>query len=62
MKCEICGKGPQDGTTIWRTGDKGPGQEPHWRCDADLPPEKRISTEAAIVVAVIEVQNTETKH
>lgn len=30
MKCEICGKGPQDGTTIYRANEKG--VKGIWRC------------------------------
>jgi len=32
--CEICGKGPVDGVTMWRVNEKGvPGI---WRCRAHL--------------------------
>lgn len=33
IKCEVCGHGPQTGHTIFRTGGKGPGVNPHWRCE-----------------------------
>ena len=30
--CEVCHKGPEDGVSIFRHGKKGPGENPHWRC------------------------------
>jgi hypothetical protein len=38
MKCEVCGRGPADGTTIYRTTPKG--QAPHWRCERHLDPSR----------------------
>lgn len=32
-KCEVCGQGPMNGTTIFRTGPTGEGLNPHWRCE-----------------------------
>lgn len=34
--CEVCGQGPEIGIAIYRTGGKGPGVNPHWRCDAHI--------------------------
>ena len=33
FSCEVCKKSPhQDGIALFRTGEKGPGVDPHWRC------------------------------
>ena len=33
LECEVCHKEPQkDGIGLYRTGKKGPGENPHWRC------------------------------
>lgn len=34
VQCEVCGKAPRDGFTVYRTGETGPDHDPHWRCDA----------------------------
>lgn len=62
MKCEICGKGPEDGTTIHRTGKKGPGEDPHWRCEADLPWNRLPDQVVSEVVAVIEQDQNKNVH
>ena len=56
MKCEWCGLGPQDGTTVFRVNEKGvPGI---WRCEKDLdhkPPDDVVE-----VVAILESNNAPT--
>ena len=42
MKCEICGQGPADGISVYRTGEKGEGVDPHWRCKPHLPPHNEV--------------------
>lgn len=32
IKCAVCGKGPIEGVTLYRTGNKGPGENPFWKC------------------------------
>jgi len=36
MVCEKCGRNPQEGVTLHRTGLKGPGKDPHWRCQSHM--------------------------
>lgn len=57
MKCEICGQGPENGTTIHRTGKKGPNVNPHWRCEFHVPSSKPIDSEIQTLVAIIEKDN-----
>lgn len=59
--CEVCKKGPQHDVALYRTGKKGPGEDPHWRCSLDLPKDHTVQTEVLEVVAVIEAAD-ETKH
>lgn len=50
MKCEWCGKGLQDGVSLFRVNEKGvPGI---WRCEADL--DRRPDEQVAQIVAAIE--------
>jgi hypothetical protein len=51
MKCEVCGCGPQQDVSIYRTGGKGPGINPHWRC---LQHKEQPMPEVETLVAVIE--------
>lgn len=62
MECEICGKGPMEGVSIHRTGKKGPGQDPHWRCESDMPKAKVVDQEVAELVAIIENNEVVIKH
>jgi len=33
FSCEVCGKTPHvDNAALFRTGEKGAGKDPHWRC------------------------------
>jgi len=59
MKCEVCGQGPAQGTSIHRTTPKG--ELPHWRCEFHLPAEHRPTGEVAELVAIIENDNRQ-KH
>lgn len=53
MKCEWCGKGPQDGVSLYRINEKGvPGI---WRCEADL--DRRPDEDVAELVGIIEAAN-----
>jgi hypothetical protein len=52
--CEICKKGPANDVALYRTGEKGPGKDPHWRCSEDLPKNFQVDKEVLTVVAVIE--------
>lgn len=52
MKCEVCGQGPQSGVTIFRTGGKGEGVNPHWRCEPHAG--AQIDPETWNAVALIE--------
>lgn len=52
--CEICKKGPKENVAIYRTGEKGPGKDPHWRCSEDLPETYNVDQEVLTVVATIE--------
>jgi hypothetical protein len=66
--CEVCGKGPErDGVALYRTGAKGPGEDPHWRCSADMPDAERINPDKIIDVTVVELvslieSDSHTKH
>lgn len=57
MKCEICGQGPMNGVTVYRTGEKGSGKDPHWRCQFHMTAEQRPDDEVASLVAIIERDN-----
>lgn len=59
--CEICKKGPEDDVAVYRTGEKGPGKDPHWRCSVDMPKETEVSADVLTTVAAIESQS-QTKH
>ncbi len=59
--CEVCKKGPQDDVAVYRTGKRGPGEDPHWRCSADMPKDANIDPEVLQVVGVIE-SDSATKH
>lgn len=48
MKCEICGKGPQDGVTVFRQNPKG--EKGIWHCA-----EHNAAKVDSEVVAVVEV-------
>lgn len=34
--CEVCGEEPNGERVLYRTGKKGPGENPHWRCEEHL--------------------------
>lgn len=36
LKCEVCGGSPAEGISLYRTGGKGSGINPHWRCEQHL--------------------------
>jgi hypothetical protein len=59
MKCEICGQGPMHGTSVYRTGEKGPGKDPHWRCQFHMTHQERATVPADVMelTAVIESDN-----
>lgn len=59
--CETCKQGPEHGVGIYRTGEKGPGKNPHWRCSAHLPSNHEVDPEVAEVTAIIE-SDSATKH
>lgn len=33
LRCEVCGVRMLDGHPLFRTGPKGKGCDPHWRCE-----------------------------
>lgn len=54
MKCDKCGKGPQDGVSLYRVNEKGvPGK---WRCEKHLDPSKHPApdTETEKLVKTLE--------
>ena len=54
MKCEWCGKGPADGTSVFRINEKGiPGI---WRCEADL--DRKPDEDVYELVSIIESAQT----
>lgn len=62
MECEICHRSPNThGITIYRTGEKGPGKNPHWRCVDDLKSIQQVDPGILQIAATIESDN-ETKH
>ncbi len=52
--CETCQQGPEQGVGIYRTGEKGVGKNPHWRCSLHLPEVNNVSPEVIEVTTVIE--------
>ena len=50
MKCEWCGKGPADGTSIFRVNEKG--VDGIWRCEADL--DRKPPDDVYELVSIIE--------
>lgn len=57
LECEVCHKEPQkDGIGIYRTGEKGPGKNPHWRCKQHLD-DNVIDPNVDEIVTVIEESN-----
>lgn len=37
FSCEVCGKSPEnERIVLFRTGEKGPNMDPHWRCHDHL--------------------------
>lgn len=50
MQCEVCGQGPMQGISVFRTGEKG--GEPHWRCEFHA--EGMIDPETKEIVHLIE--------
>ena len=60
--CEICGQGPgTNGTALYRTGKKGPGENPHWRCSVHKTDEVVVDPLVAEVTGLIESDGS-TKH
>ena len=65
LVCEVCGKGPRPkdgGVSIFRTGPKGPGQNPHSRCQEHLTKGtvktiEALSEASGVDVTVIELVN-----
>lgn len=53
VACEVCGKQPHDGTTLYRTGLKGPRHDPHWRCEVHLNGAV-VPVDVTALVAIIE--------
>jgi hypothetical protein len=51
--CEICHRTPMQGIAIYRTGKKGPGEDPHWQC-TECSPLMKVDTGVAVLAAVIE--------
>jgi len=63
MRCEVCGGSPfndDNPVTLYRTGEKGPGKDPHWRCEADGGKDKQ-DPEVLEVTQIIE-SHGKTKH
>lgn len=56
MKCEICGCGPADGTSIYRSTPKG--EAPHWRCEHHL----AAPAPADVVELVAEIEAANAKN
>jgi len=52
--CEICQQGPRQGIAIYRTGGKGQGVNPRWRCSLHNNQESQVADDVATVVAIIE--------
>lgn len=53
--CEVCGMGPRQGIAIYRTGGKGAGVNPHWRCSVhNTQDSHKVSDDVAVITAVIE--------
>jgi hypothetical protein len=51
--CEVCRKGPENGVSVFRHGKKGPGENPHWRCQQHSNIEN-LDQEVLQVVCIIE--------
>ena len=57
MKCEKCGKGPQDGISLYRINEKGvPGK---WCCEKHLDPNKHPAPDPETVrlVKILEAKD-----
>ncbi len=54
-ECEVCGQGPQHGTSVYRTTPKG--QAPRWHCEMHLTEAQRPAKDVAELVAIIEADN-----
>jgi hypothetical protein len=59
MKCEVCGQGLMSGTSVYRTGEKGPGNNPHWRCQFHMTHQEREAVPGDVMelTAFIESDN-----
>ena len=56
MKCEVCGTSPlSGGYPIFRTGGKGAGINPHWRCQQHS--EIVLDQETVEIVNIIDSTN-----
>lgn len=53
-KCEVCGQGPEFGTSVYRTGNKGFNVNPHWRCEFHVPSTTQIDAEVTEIVKILE--------
>ncbi len=58
MKCENCGKGPAEGTTIFRTTPKG--LPPKWRCEKCIDPNKHPAPDKGTMDIVRMFENNRT--
>jgi hypothetical protein len=54
--CEVCKKGPKDHVALYRTGPKGIGNNPHWRCSEDR------AKEIAAIDEVLKINNKGIHH
>jgi hypothetical protein len=59
MKCEICGKGPISGTSVYRINPKG--ETGRWCCEVHLPADKQPVDDVRAAVAMIESMQQEMK-
>lgn len=57
--CEVCGKSASNGHTLYRSGKKGAGVNPHWRCSEHMNMQE-VSPDVREVVEAVEVGNTPT--
>jgi hypothetical protein len=55
IECEFCGKGPADGTSVFRVNRKG--EKGIWRCRPHL--DKQPDPETSRVVEILEKGNSE---
>lgn len=57
IECEICGRSPKNGETVFRSGEKGAGKNPGWRCRAHLT--TAVDPEVNELVSILENRHVE---